>query len=223
MNQPPDTGESLAANDSPLDPRLAAAMLEQASQQARRAFAPRSPLLWVFRAVVVLVAFGGFWLSVRGQQPYSGPTGAALPVAFVLVAINIVWSAWMVRRAGAGVSGPAQRRRQAWLGLMLVVWIVAYAVTAPLYHAGASHPVWGLYPASAPLMIIGLVGAVTSVAARQDWPLVGPTLAIAVVGAVAGFGGPVGSWLIMGIGLGAVCLGTAALIASQQRRSVIGP
>jgi hypothetical protein len=222
MNQPPDAGQTLVGNDNPLDPRQAAAMLDQATQQARRAFAPRSPLLWAFRAVLVLVAFGGFWLSVRGQHPYTGPAGAALPVAFVLVAINIVWSALLIRRAGTGVSGPAQRRRHAWIGLMLVLWIVAYGVTAPLYHAAASHPAWGLYPASAPLMIIGLAGVAVAAALRYP-ALAGTLLAIAIVGAVAGFGGPVGSWLIMGIGLCVVCLATAAFIAWRQRRSVVGP
>jgi hypothetical protein len=222
MTQPPDTSQTITGNDSPLDPRQAAAMLEQATVQARRSFGPLPPLLWVYRACFVLVAFGGFWLSVRGQQPYSGPSGWSLPVAFVLIAINVIWSALAVKRAGAGVSGPAQRKRRAWIGVMLAAWIVAYAVTAPLYHAGASHPVWGLYPASAPLMIIGLVGAVTA-AARRYWLTAAVTLAIAVVAAAAGFGGPVGSWLIIGIGLCAVCLSAAAFIAWWQRRSVVGP
>ena len=119
----------------------------------------------------MLVAFGGFWLSVRGQDPYSAPSGWVLAVAFVLVAINIGWSASAIKRAGTGVSGPAQRAKRTWLGVMLVVWVVAYTVTAPLYHAGASHPVWGLYPASAPLLIVGLVGAATAAARTTGrWP-----------------------------------------------------
>ena len=223
MNQPPNTSQTLTDNDSPFDPTQAAALLEQTTQRARRSFTPLSPLLWLYRAVFVLIAFGGFWLSVRGQQPYSGPRGWALPVAFGLVAINIVWSALLVRRAGAGVSGPSQRRWQTWLGVMLLVWVVAYAVTAPLYHAAVSQPVWGLYPASAPLMIIGLIGAATAVAIRHDWVLAGITLALAIVGAVAGFGGPVGSWLIMGIGLCLVCLGAAAFIFARQHRGVVRP
>jgi uncharacterized membrane protein (DUF485 family) len=222
MTQPPDTSQTLTDNDSPLDPSEAAALLEQATQRARRSFTPLSSLLFVYRAVLALVAFGGFWLSVRGQHPYSGPRGWSLPVAFVLVAINIVWTTIAIRRAGAGVSGPAQRKRQAWLGVMLVVWVVAYGVTAPLYHAGVSHPVWGLYPASAPLMIIGFVGAVVA-AALRDRALIGVTLAVGIVGAVAGFGGPVGSWLIMGIGLCVACLVIAACIARWQRGGVVGP
>ncbi len=92
-----------------------------------------------------------------------------------------------------------------------------------LYHAGASHAiVFGLYPATAPLLILGLVGAANA-AGREDWPMTGTTLAVAIVAAVAAFGGPVGAWLIMGIGLCAVFLSTAAFTVWQQRRSVVRP
>jgi hypothetical protein len=222
MNHTPDN-ETITGNESPLDPQEAAALLDQTTQQARRRFQPNPPTLNVYRAAFVLVVFGGYWLSVRGRQnPYSAPSGGLVALIFALVAINIGWSTWALKRAGAGVSGPAQRKRQAWIGVMLVVWIAAYAFTVPLYHASASYPVWALYPASAPLMIVGLAAAATS-AVRRDWPTAGITLAIAIIAAVAGFGGPAGSWLIMGIGLSAVCLGTAAFKVWQQRRSVVRP
>jgi hypothetical protein len=220
VNHTPDT--TTAGNGGNFDPQQAAALLDQTTRQARRTFTPGPPLLWAFRAVLVLVAFGGYWLSVRGRDPYSAPSGGLLAVIFVLVAINIGWSTWALKRAGAGVSGPAQRKRQAWLAVMLVAWIVAYAFTVPLYHATATHPVWALYPANAPLMIVGLVAAATA-ALRRDWPMAGTTLAIAIVAAVAAFGGPAGAWLIMGIGLCAVCLGTAAFKVWQQRRGVVRP
>ena len=220
MNHASDT--TAAENGGGFDPRQAADLLDQTTRQARRTFTPLTPLLWVFRAVLVLVAFGGYWLSVRGQDPYSAPSGGLPAVIFVLVAINIGWSTWAIKRAGAGVSGPAQRKRRAWIGVMLVAWIAAYAFTAPLYHAAASYPVWGLYPASAPLMIIGLAGAATAAALRA-WLTAGITLAIAIIAAAAGFGGPAGAWLIMGIGLCAVCLGAAAFTVWQQRRSVVRP
>ncbi len=220
MNHTSDT--STAGNGGSFDPRQAADLLDQATRQARRQFTPGTPALFVFRVVVALVAFGGLWLSVRGQDPYTGPSGWAIAVAFALAAINIGWSAWAIKRAGAGVSGPAQRAKRAWLGVMLVAWVAAYAVIAPLYHAGASHPVWGLYPASAPLLIVGLAGAAAG-AARHDWLMAGGCLAVVIVAAAAGFGGPVGAWLITGTGLCAVCLGTAAFTAWQQRRSLVRP
>ena len=63
-------------------------------------------MLNVFRAFVVLVAFGGLWLSVRGQHPYTGPKPWAIAIAYGLVAIVITWSTRALRRSGAGVSGP---------------------------------------------------------------------------------------------------------------------
>ena len=141
MNQAPDT--ATAGNGGDFDPRNAAVLLDQATHQARRTFTPVTPALWAYRAALVLVAFGSCWLSVRGQHPYAGPSSEVLPVIFVLVAVNIAWSVRALRRAGAGVSGPAQRSRQAWIAVMVAVFVVAYAVSAPLYHAGATHPAWG--------------------------------------------------------------------------------
>ena len=205
------------------DPRQAAALLDQATRQARRAFTPLTPLLFTFRAAAALVVFGGCWLSVRGQHPYTGHiSGWAIAAAVVLVAVNIGWTAWVIGRAGTGVSGPAQRKWQAWTGIMAAAWIIGYATTAPLYHAAVSHPVWGLYPASAPLLIIGLAAAAVAATFRY-WPLAGTLLAIAVVAAAAGFGGPAGSWLITGIGLCAAYLGIAAFTAWRQRRSMVRP
>jgi hypothetical protein len=220
MNYIPDPATGGTGTD--FDARQAADLLNQATRQARRTFEELSPLLWVYRAVFVLAVFGGCWLTVRGQDPYTGPTLAVLPVAFGLMAINIGWTAWTIRRASAGVSGPAERKRRIWIGVMLLVLVAAYAVTTPLFHAAASHPVWGLYQASAPLLVVGLVGAVAAVALRY-WAAAGTLLAIAVIAAAAGFADPATAWLIVGAGLCAVCLGTAASTAWQQRRAVVRP
>lgn len=220
MNQSSETSQSLAGDGGPFDPRQAAALLQQATEQARRTFAVATPLLWTYRALVVLGVFGGCWLSVRDQNPYTGPSGWVIPVGCVLVAGNIAWSAVAIRRTAAGVSGPSERLRRAWIGVMIVALIAAYAFMAPLYQASESHSTWGVYPSSAPMLVVGLFGALTA-AARRDWHMSGACLAVAVVAAAAEFGGPAGSWLIMGIGLGVVCLGTAALIASQQHRGLV--
>jgi hypothetical protein len=221
MTHPPGTAGT--TQGGAFDPGQAAALLNQATQQARRAFTPLRPPLFTFRAVVMLVVFGGFWLSVRGQRPYTGDiSGWAIAVAAVLAVINVGCTAWIIRRAGSGVSGPAQRRWQAWKVIMTLAWIVGYAIIASLYRAGVSHPVWGLYPASAPLLIIGLASAAAGAAFRY-WPLAGIALAIAVVAAAAGFGGPAGSWLILAIGLCALSLGIAALTAWRQRRNMVRP
>jgi hypothetical protein len=221
MDDTPPTAETTEGGD--FDPHLAAALLDQATRRARRSLTPLTPLLFTFRAVALLVVFGGFWLSVRGQQPYTGlHRGWAVDVAVVVVVVNIGLSAWVLGRAAVGVSGPAQRKWGAWTGIMVAAWIIGYAIIVPLYHATVSRPVWGLYPAIAPLLIIGLAGAAIGAAFRY-WPLAATLLAIAVVAAAAGFGGPAGSWLITAIGLCAVYLGAAAFTFWAQRRSVVGP
>jgi hypothetical protein len=163
-------------------------------QRVCRTPTPLTPLLFAFQAVLVLAGFGGVWLSVRGQHPYTEHiSGWAIAVAVAVAIINVGATAWVNGRAGASGSDPAQRRWQAWKVIMVAAWIIAYATTAPHYHAGVSHPVWGLYPVSGPLLII----------------------------AAAGFGGPAGSWLIMGIGLCTVHLSSAAYTAWRQRRSMV--
>jgi len=212
-----------AENGGDFDPQQAAALLDQTTQRARRTFQSSPPLLIAFRAVVVLAAFGGIWLSVRGQHPYTGPRGWAIGIAYALVGIVIGWSSVAMKRAAAGVSGPAQRAKNLGIAVMLAAWVAVYVFMAALDHAGASHAiVFGLYPATAPLMIVGLVAAANS-AGREDWMMAGNCLAIALVAMAAAFGGPVGAWLIMAIGLCAVFLGTAAVTVWQQHRSVVQP
>jgi hypothetical protein len=177
---------------------------------------PLIPLLFGFQAVLVLAGLGGVWLSVRGQHPYTEHiSGWAIAVVVVVAIVNVGATAWVNGRAGARASDPAQRRWRAWKVIMVAAWIIGYATTAPHYHAGVSHPVWGLYPVSATLLIIALASTAVAAVLRY-WPLASTSLAIAVVAAVAGFGGPAGSWLITGIGLCAVHLGSAAYTAWRQ-------
>jgi hypothetical protein len=218
MNRTPGIA---AGNGADFDPRQAAAVLDRASSRARRRLAATPPSLWAFRSLVALVACGSIWLSVRHQDPYTGPTAAAVAVAFVPVVINIVWSTIALRRANTGVSGPAQRAMRIWLGIVLAVWVIAYAVTAPLFHGAVSSPTWGWYPANAPFIIVGLVGAAGAVALRGR-AMTGICLALALIAAAAGFAGPAGYWLIMGIGIGAMMLVGAAYTARAQRRSMVG-
>ena len=217
-----DHAPGFTADDDggPFAPRQAAELLDQATAQARRAFTPGTPALFAFRAVLVLVVFGGCWLSVRGQEPYSGPTGAIGPVVLALVAVNVGWTAWAVRRAGAGVSGPHQRARLTGISAMVVVVLPAYAFSAPLFHGGASHPLWGLYQASAPMLIVGAAAAIAAAVGRA-WSAAVAFLLIVVVAGAAGFAGPAGAWLVMGIGLCAVGLVAAAGAASRRRRGVV--
>ena len=216
MNHTPDTNET-TADGGGFDPQQAATLLDQTTAEARRKFDPNPPLLSLLRAVVVLGAFGGIWLSVRGQHPYVGPSGWAIAVCYLLIALVIAGSTAALRRANAGISGPTQRKQRASIAVLLVAWVAVYVFQGALYHAGVSKAVvYGLYPATGPLMIVGLVAAANAVA-RDDWRLTASALAVAIVSLGAAYGGPVNCWLIMGIGLCAALIGNAAFTVWDQR------
>src|ERR1700716_4673701 len=72
------------------DPRTAATLLEQTSRRAQRQFEFPSPVLSLIQAAALLAAYGAIWLSVRGQNPYSGPSGTALVELYTFVAVAAI-------------------------------------------------------------------------------------------------------------------------------------
>jgi hypothetical protein len=159
--------------------------------------------------VVVPVAYGAVWLSVRGQHPYSGPTGTALAVLYSTLIVWIVLVATFYRRATSGVSGRSSRQRGVEGAAFVTIWIAIYVFQGALYHAGASHAiVYGIYPAAAPLIIAGSAAA-TYTAAKENWPSVGFALAAVALAAIGAFAGPAGVWAVIGIGLCLLLVGRA--------------
>lgn len=218
MNETRDTNETAATGneDGELDPREAATLLRQTTRRARRKFNPNPPLLSLLRAIVVLGAYGAVWLSVRGQHPYKGPTGWALAILYALVIIVIIASVGFLKRATTGVKGPS-RMRPAESTVLAAAWILVYVFQGALDAAGASHAiVYGIYPAAAPLIILGLVGAALA-QARADWPIFSGALTVAVIASVAAFFGPAGVWLVAGIALAAAFVVHATATAWRER------
>ena len=214
MNSTPDT--ATAGNGGDFDPQQAAALLSQTTQRARRQFEPFPPWLSVIRGFMALIAYGAIWLSVRGQHPYTHPTAAAIPAAIAFGVVNVTVAVVVAKHATAGVSGRS-RLRPAEIAVMATIWLCLFVVLGLLAGAGVSDAiVYGLYPATAPLIVVGLAWA-GIMAARADWPTCATGLAVAAVGAVAAFAGPVGTWAVAGLGLFVVLLGRAAIVTWRQR------
>ena len=217
MNDTGGTNQTAPADDGgPFGPREAAVLLERTKRQAHRQLEPYPPWLLVIRAVMVLAACGAIWLSVRGQHPFKGPTTAALLLVYAFVVLNFGATVAVAKWATAGVSGRSRLRR-AEITLMTVAWVGVFVVMGVLAGAGVSHPVvYGLYPATAPLIVAGLAWA-GIMAARKAWRACGTGLAVAVVGAVDAFAGPAGAWAVAGIGLCVTLLGSAAVAWLHRR------
>ena len=126
------TGTETADKSGELDPREAAALLEQTTRRAEHEFDLRPPLLMLAAAVTVLIAYGAVWFSVRNQHPYSGPSGTALGGA--------VRDAGRLGRPNVAVLGRALRgrssRQRRLEGITFAaVWICVYIFQGALHHA----------------------------------------------------------------------------------------
>jgi hypothetical protein len=220
MNGTSDIGQSESyENEGGLDPRGAARLLVQTQRQAQRGLDFRSPRLSLLAAAAALVAFGSIWLSVRGQHPYKYPTVVGLLGLYAVVAIRIGSVLYAHHRAQAGVSGRSVQRRRAEGAALGVALAAVYVVMGALASDGASDGiVYGVYVATATMLVLGTFGAARS-AIREDWHELGVSLAVVLVAAGSAFAGPRGVWLSNGIGLCVVLVANSAIQALLQRAS----
>ncbi len=216
----PDLYETAAASavaeeDRELDPREAAALLAQTTSAAERGFDLRPPFLLLAASLVVLVAYGAVWLSVRHQHPYSGPTGTALAELYGTLAVWAVVNVVVLRRALSGRSSP-QRRLE---GLVFTgIWICVYVFQGALHHVDHNAAVaYGIYPAVAPLLVVGSAAAAYE-AGRGRRGSAALALAAVALAAIGSFAGPRGVWGVMGVGLCCLLLAGAAAQLWQRRR-----
>ncbi len=216
MNGTRDKEHVATIDDSWLDPREAARLLEQTRRDAQRHFGMQPPLLMAASGVVILLGYGALWLSTRGQHPYSGPSAGAIILVYVMVAVAVAVSVKIYRRATAGVSGPSVRQQGAEGAAILVSYIGSPVIQGAMKHYGASHAiVYGVIPAAGPLIIVGTT-VLGIAASKSDWPQLGAALTVVTAGIVAAFVGPSGAWLAAGIGLSVAVVGYAAVTAWQR-------
>jgi hypothetical protein len=219
MNETRDKDETTTAQDGGLDPREAAALLEESRRRAERSFALSSPLLSLIGAAVAFVAFGALWLSVRNQHPYKGPTAAGLGVLYGVLACWIIYVVRFRRRATAGLSGRSVRQERAF-GAVVVVALVGVSVyQGVLKHDGASLAVvYGTYPPTAQLIVLGSIGALAA-ATREEWVPFGVGIWLALMASGSAFAGPRDVWLFDGVGCCLAVLGYAGAQAWMLRAS----
>jgi hypothetical protein len=203
--------------DAEFDPKAAAKLLETTKRRAQRQFEFPTPLLTLIQAVAVLAAYGAIWLSVRGQNPYSGPTGAALVELYAFIAVAAIAATWEGRRASAGVSRRSSGQQWGLAIPLVAAFLSVYVLMGALRFDGFSYAiVYGIMPAAGPLIVVGAAMAGYN-AARQDWQLLGVALAAVAVGAGSAFAGPVGVWGVAGVGLFAILVCRAVVQVWQRR------
>jgi hypothetical protein len=197
------TAPTAVADEPELDADSAAALLDEATRQAQSQFDLRPTIMFFAAAVTVLVGYGALWLSVRHQHPYSGPTGRALGVFYGVLAAWILLNVVVMHRA---LSGRSSRQRRIEGLVFTPIWICVYVFQGALHHVDHNHAIaYGIYPAIAPLLIVGAAAAGYE-AARGRLAASGLAVAAVVLGACAAFAGPATVWGVVGVGLCALLL-----------------
>ena len=135
--------------------------------------------------------------TAAGQAEEADEGGALDPRATVL------------HLALGGRSSPRRRLE----GIVFAaIWICVYVFRGALHHAGASNALaYGIYPAVAPLLIVGSAAAGYE-AARGKRASAGFALAAVVLAAISSFAGPATVWGVIGVGL---CVLLVAATAAQ--------
>ncbi len=205
MNEEDGMGQTPTVDEgAEFDPGAAATLLEQTTRDAKRQFEFPSPLLSLIQAAAVLAAYGAVWLSVRGQNPYTGPSLTAVAELYVFVTVAVIAAAWDVRRATAAVRGPSSRQRLTRGVAFMAAYVAVYVLMGALRYDGFSTAiVYGIIPAAGPLIVVGATLA-GDAAAREDWFVLGLAIAVIGVGARSAFAGPSGVWGVAGVGICAV-------------------
>ncbi len=67
----------------------AAAVVQDAQARARKELVINTPVVYAAWGLVVLLGYGAMWLSVRGQHPYTGPSGASIAVLLGVFALAV--------------------------------------------------------------------------------------------------------------------------------------
>jgi hypothetical protein len=196
--------------DMGMDAARAAVILAEAREQARHQLRIRYPVIFSSWGLMYLLGYGSIWLSVRGQHPYQGPTPAALLALTVIVAAAIAVTVVLVSRAVTGIGGSSALRRRVYVLASLAGFVGLLTLEAALDHAGASRGVLGVYGAAAPILLTGLIYAVSS-AIWLDRTVFGLGLWLMTVAAGSGFAGPVTVWAVDALAAGLAFLLMAAI------------
>src|SRR5580704_17379482 len=72
--------EADVLEDQHMSVQQAAVVVADARARARRELVICAPLVYAAWGLTVLLGYGAMWLSVRGQHPYTGPSGGSIAV-----------------------------------------------------------------------------------------------------------------------------------------------
>jgi hypothetical protein len=143
----------------------AAAVVQDARARARRELIISTPLVYAAWGLVWLIGYGAMWLSVRGQHPYTGPSGVSIAAVFVLAGFAIATVLVIANKAAAGIDGQSVRHRR----IIASTWAIGYLIlliVAPAISSSASTRTLAFIGFAGPVVLAGLTYILASALGR---------------------------------------------------------
>ena len=141
--------------DQDMSVQEAAAVVQDARARARKELVISAPLVYAAWGLVWLFGYGAMWLSVRGQHPYTGPSGVSIAMVFVLAALAIATVVVIASKAVTGIDGQSVRNRRI-IGTTWAVGYLALLVAAPAISGSVSTRTLAFISFAGPVMLVGL-------------------------------------------------------------------
>jgi hypothetical protein len=209
------TDQDMNDQDLNMDAADAAAIIAEASDRARRRLDPDHRVFYAVRGTLWILGYGVIWLGVRGQHPFHGPNAGAYAAVVLIAAVVAVLTIGQAR-AETGLRGLSVLRRWAYFLSVLAGLGAMFALEGALVRAGANPSVVGVFEASAPILVLGLL-CLVRFSAERDWAVAGLGLWLVVVAAVGGYAGPAGVWAVGALAAGLAFLLLAAVDPRVRR------
>jgi hypothetical protein len=180
--------------DQDMSVQEAAAVVQDARARARKELVISAPLVYTAWGLVWLIGYGAMWLSVRGQHPYSGPSGVSIAAVFVLAGFAVAAVLVIASRAAAGIDGRSARYRR----IIGATWATGYLILLLLQAAissSVSTRTLAFVGFASPVLLAGLTYILASALGRNR-----PAFAL-------------GAWLVI-VGASCAWLAPAAILAT---------
>ena len=152
--------------DQDMSVQEAAAVLQDARTRARKELVISTPLVYMAWGLVWLIGYGAMWLSVRGQHPYTGPSGVSIAAVFVLAGFAVAAVLVIAGKAAAGIGGQSARHRR----FIALTWATGYLIlliVTPAFSSSASTRTLAFISLAGPLVLAGLTYILAAALGRQ--------------------------------------------------------
>jgi hypothetical protein len=144
----------------------AAAVVRDAHARARRELVICAPLVYAAWGLVWLLGYGAMWVSVRGQHPYIGPSGASIATVLGLAALAVAAVVVIISKTVAGIDGQSVRYRSIILRTYSTGYLILICVQVAI-KSSVSTRTFAFAAFAAPLLLAGLTYVLASALGRN--------------------------------------------------------